>query len=244
MKINITLPTSWQDLNEDQLRFVFELLAAEYTLDEIKTLCFFHFGGIRFLGVDDDILLCKVKKKIFAVNARQVAEHFSVLDWIGDIPAEPVRLEKIGRHHAANARLEGVSFSTFIILENLYQGVLHTKDPKLLVQMAEILYNAPGIKLTAAEKTSIFYWFASVKQLMGRTFHHFYSQTADASQTPLFGNIRQQLLNTMNAMIRALTGGDITKEAQVLAMDCWRALTELDAKAQDYEDLKRHSKSL
>ena len=43
----------------------------------------------------------------------------------------------------------------------------------------------------------------------------------------------------MNAQIRALTGGDITKEKAVLAMDTWRALTELDAKARDYEELER-----
>ena len=39
--------------------------------------------------------------------------------------------------------------------------------------------------------------------------------------------------------LRALTGGDITKEKEVLEMDCWRALTELDAKARDYEEMKQ-----
>ena len=34
----------------------------------------------------------------------------------------------------------------------------------------------------------------------------------------------------MNAQIRALTGGDITKEEAVLSMDTWRALTELSLK--------------
>lgn len=37
-------------------------------------------------------------------------------------------------------------------------------------------------------------------------------------------------MGAMNAQIRALTGGDVTKERAVLQMDCWRALTELDAK--------------
>jgi hypothetical protein len=46
----------------------------------------------------------------------------------------------------------------------------------------------------------------------------------------------------MNTQIRALTGGDITKEEQVLDMDCWRALTELDAKAKDYEEMERARK--
>ena len=48
--------------------------------------------------------------------------------------------------------------------------------------------------------------------------------------------------NYSAAQIRALTGGDITKEREVLKMDCWRALTELDAKAKDYEDMRKTAK--
>jgi hypothetical protein len=43
----------------------------------------------------------------------------------------------------------------------------------------------------------------------------------------------------MDAMIRSLTEGDITKEETVLNADTWRALTELDAKAHDAQEFKR-----
>ena len=43
-------------------------------------------------------------------------------------------------------------------------------------------------------------------------------------------------------MIRALTGGDITKEAAIMKMDTWRALTELDAKAREAEELRKAAK--
>ena len=46
------------------------------------------------------------------------------------------------------------------------------------------------------------------------------------------------MLEVVDAEIRALTGGDITKEAQVLQSDCWRALTELDAKAREAREMK------
>ena len=52
-----------------------------------------------------------------------------------------------------------------------------------------------------------------------------------------------QLTEAMNTQIRALTKGDITKEQQVLQMDVHRALTELDAQAREYEELKKHAKS-
>ena len=62
----------------------------------------------------------------------------------------------------------------------------------------------------------------------------------------LLGNvpkdIGEELRQAMNAQIRALTGGDITKEAAILQMDCWRALTELDAKAREAEEMRNQLK--
>ena len=40
----------------------------------------------------------------------------------------------------------------------------------------------------------------------------------------------------MNAQIRALAQGDITKEKEILSMDCWRALTELNEKAREIKE--------
>ena len=42
------------------------------------------------------------------------------------------------------------------------------------------------------------------------------------------------LKDAVNAQIR-----DVTKEKEVLAIDTWRALTELDALAQEYRNLSR-----
>ena len=67
----------------------------------------------------------------------------------------------------------------------------------------------------------------------------------DSSDTNLLdssSDIYSQLRESTNAMIRALTGGDITKEEQILKMDTWRALTELDAKAKEADDLRKATK--
>ena len=47
------------------------------------------------------------------------------------------------------------------------------------------------------------------------------------------------LKDAVNAQIRALTKGDVTKEKEVLAIDTWRALTELDALAKEYDEFNR-----
>ena len=46
----------------------------------------------------------------------------------------------------------------------------------------------------------------------------------------------------MDAQIRALTKGDITKEKEILALDTWRALTELNAQAREYKQLQAQLK--
>ena len=46
----------------------------------------------------------------------------------------------------------------------------------------------------------------------------------------------------LSTLIRALTGGDITKETAIMKMDTWRALTELDAKAREAEELRKATK--
>ena len=57
-------------------------------------------------------------------------------------------------------------------------------------------------------------------------------------------HLQKELQESMDAQIRALTKGDITKEEIVLKMDVWRALTELDAQAADAEEIKRQTQSL
>lgn len=48
----------------------------------------------------------------------------------------------------------------------------------------------------------------------------------------------------MDTQLRALTGGDATKEAAVLRLDCWRALTELDATAREAHEFKDKMKRM
>ena len=46
----------------------------------------------------------------------------------------------------------------------------------------------------------------------------------------------------MDAQIRALTKGDVTKEGEILQLDTWRALTELNAQAKEYKQLQASMK--
>ena len=83
-----------------------------------------------------------------------------------------------------------------------------------------------------AELTNCIMWFSYVKKQFSQLFRHFFKPAPS-------GGKNVDWLEQMNAQIRALTDGDITKEDAVLEKDCWRALTELDAKAHEAEKFRK-----
>lgn len=244
VNVDLKLPTKWEDLTEKQLRYLFGLLAQDFPATQIKTYCLFRWSGMQVMCRYGKGWWCKFAKDEFLLMAEQVNAAIASLDWLDTVPSLPIRLARIGRHRAVAADFEGVPFETFIVCDNLYQGYLATNQDNLLDELAAHLYATDKIKLTATERVSVFYWFASLKGFLARVFKHFFQPIDNASVDN--GNMFEQeqsqyeiLQNAVNAQIRALTKGDITKEKKVLSLDTWRALTELDCQAKEYEEINR-----
>ena len=239
--ININVPRGWHKLDDKQLRYLFGLLADEYSSAEIRTLCLFRWAGLKVQYCHNSHFVVRLGKDDFTLSATVVADAIETMKWLDEIPSYPVRLSHIGKFTALQADFLSVPFETFIFCDNLYQGYLHTKDDSLIDEMIKVLYNGCNSKILPLERISTFYWFASFKQYFSKTFHHFFQQTGgtDGNLLGSAKSIGEQVTEAMNAQIRALTKGDITKEKEVLAMDCWRALTELNAQAKEFEELNR-----
>lgn len=226
MTINITVPTSWPELDQKQLHYAYFLLSSgHYDADQIKALCLIRWGKLQ-------------PEQLEVLKPEQVAAFLPVMNWLLEIPAFPVRLNTIQGHEAKyNAQWHGLPYQDYLVIENQYQGYLHQKDIAYLNQIASTLYGAT-LHLTPVEAYSVFLWVASVKQLFASRFPSFFVPAGITSETEE-GNIHQKLVRSMNMQIRALTKGDITKEKEVLQMDVWRALAELDAQAEEYNELKK-----
>lgn len=173
--LNLTIPKSWQELSDKQLRYVFRLLNASFTLTQIKTLCLLQWGGMKVLRREGGIFIIRYKRKLFSISALQITEAIQSLEWLGDFPQYPVRLSRIGFHRPVRADFQNVSFEDFLTLDNLYQGYLQTQNNELLQDMAVILYQSRFIKLLPEEATSIFYWFTSLKRYFAHMFTHFFT---------------------------------------------------------------------
>ncbi len=166
------------------------------------------------------------------------------MDFLDDVPAVPVRLKKIGRHRPLPADFEKVPFEKYLFLENLFQGYLNTQQEELLTQMGQILYDSDQLKPDAAERICIFYWFAALKRYLASLFPNFLTTSTATSGNQMGADLFTILRDATNAQIRALTGGDITKEATIRQMDTHRALTELDAKAREAEEYRKSLKRM
>lgn len=241
--IDLKSPKGWDELSDNQLRYVFGLIAQGLTAPELKTYCLIRWSGMQVLHKYGRGWMCRFADDEFVVTAEQVNAAIGSLNWLDKMPAMPVRIEKIGKHRALPADFQEVPFETFIICDNLYQGYLSTKNEKLLEYMAAHLYESNDLKLTDAERLNMFYWFASVKAYLAHEFSHLFTPiiTIDRDRNMFKPMVEEYIMlkDAVNAQIRALTKGDVTKEKEVLAIDTWRALTELDELAKEYDEFNR-----
>ena len=253
---NISLPTSWASLSDKQLLMVYGLFARDLSAPEVKTLCLMKWNKLTILAeLRNHNYIVKRNRSMVTISSSQIQAASSTLDFLDSFPPEPIRLSRIGRHRALPADFEGVPFEKYLYLENLFQGVLHLTSQEtslplggagggLLLQMSQILYDSDNIKPSQAQLVSVFYWFASLKQYLASLYPHFFQPLNSQSSNLLAPqSLFMQLRDATNAQIRALTGGDVTKEETILQMDTHRALTELDAKAREAEEYRKAIKS-
>ncbi len=241
---NITLPTSWAELTDKQLLMVYSLFARDLSAAEVKTLCLMKWNHLKVLAtLPRHRFLIKRGKEQVVLRVRQIQQATSVLDFLDIFAPMPVRIARIGKYHALPADFEKVPFEQYLFVDNLFQGYLNTQSDELLLQIAQVLYASDDVKPTKAHLVGTFYWMASLKQYFASLFPNFYKPASAMGEINLLGSgqpdIYTQLRESTNAMIRALTGGDITKESAIMKMDTWRALTELDAKAREAEELRK-----
>ena len=236
-------------MNQEQLRYALHVIGSGmYSSVEGRTLMLLRFTGIEVLNKTVGGWTCsvrvaldngKTKRHFFFIQTWQIQDFIKQLEYVDSYETFDVRLESIGGFKAVDALLHKVMFEDYLNMEKYYQGYLATKEEKYVVGLARLLYPdgryAAGVSidhLDDAELTNCIMWFSYVKKQFSKLFRHFFKPAPGGGKTVNW-------LEQMNAQIRALTDGDITKEQAVYDKDCWRALTELDAKAREAEEFRK-----
>ncbi len=251
MTLNLKIPVSWGELTQKQLRYVYEILSSDrFSMHQCKVILALRLAGVRIETRDNDGKAWLRKGKIlFQASDSELLAIAHTLDWIEKYPILPVRLEMINGRMARHPLMNGMKFGEWIIVDNLYQTYISTKDVSRCKAMFTHLYpdKAPVLRrfrsfrlhardasTISPEAMSIFRWVAAFKEWLPLRYPNFYQRRDKNAVTPSPKDIR----DAMNAQIRALTKGDITKERAVLDMEIHRALTELDALALEAEKLR------
>ena len=239
------IPQSWGALSASQLEYVCALLAQEcYSPQEIAA-----YFLLRHCLTDDER---RVLGSWRGVSDNEdaiatLAAHSGWLRWMEQPPTTPVRLPVLDGAHAVAANLDGLSFGDYLKCENLYQGFLSSQKMEALAQMLPLLYRtedgdyAVEVEATPARCYSVLLWWMGAKPLLSALYPRLFVAAGGGDEFGDDAPMAQQQRESMNAQIRALTDGDVTKEPQVLATDVHRALTELDAKIRDADTLKSKS---
>lgn len=239
--INLTVPQSWQELTQRQLRHVYTYMArfgsSPNSWIKVAALCILRWCRLKVLSPYGKNWLVKIKGQEHIIDSEEFTWSCLTMEFLSHIPELPVRLEHIDGADAMPADpTADLTLEQWLACENLYQGYQYTQDPDLLRQTAVILYAKEDITLTPSEVISIFYWWASVKQMVSAMFPNFFKPAPTATDSIPDAD---ELRRSVDSQIRALTKGDITKEEQILSMSALRALTELDAQAREYDELNK-----
>lgn len=237
--LDVNVPAAWHELTQEQLKTALQLLACLPAINA-QVAFFLHVTGITVVNVDSEGYVCESRDSEglhrFRLRLVDLTDAISTLDWMLEPPVLPVRLDSIGNAHALEDRLHGFRFEDYLYCENLYQSYLASKVPECLDSMLRELYKGfpKGHFISDADRLNVFNWWAGLKNLLSSTFPNLFKTSSGSSFID-----QERLMAMVNAQVRALTGGDVTKTQAVYDTDMWIALAELDAKAADAERQRR-----
>jgi hypothetical protein len=257
MQLNLTAPRSWQELTPKQLLYLSWLLTQnDFSVTSLHCLAFVRLTGIRILGESEDGWLCRYGRRIFTLSAEQSASFSKQFAWITSPSGEVTPPYLMAKMTHVDTRLNMTPLKQYLSLENYYQAFIFTHDEYHLSCLCAAFYTG-GMKFNdnrTAERSkafaplplhvryTVFLWYYHLKGVLEEFFPHFLerAKTILEDEAPSFPNMRLVIDN----MIRALTGGDVTKAEAVYMTDTWTALAELDAKALEYKEYEKRMNKL
>ena len=259
-EFNFKAPSSWAELSENQLRYVLSVMSIHHDRIVIKCYLLARFCGLTVhkytrtgwkcsvkcgeSGENGDAKTGKVCERVLYISAAEILSllrNFDFIDKFTDF--RPLQRASDVLLTAVDSMLHDVSFYDYLNIEKNYQLFMLNQEDKFLSKMAHLMYRtADGSADETAhfepyELLGVFIWFSSVKEYFAANFPHFFKPAREGGELR-----RVDILPAMQAQIRALTDGDVTKQQAVYNTDCWAALTELDNKAREAEEFKERNR--
>ncbi|MDR2913430.1 MAG: hypothetical protein LBV74_01110 [Tannerella sp.] len=246
--LHLTVPTSWKELSPRQLKFISYLMTEmQLSADELLTHAFIGLAGIKVLKQDTYGYVFSHKRRYFILSVAEFYEFTRKVQWITGGVSEVTPLSELAGVKHVHPRLCDTPFNRYLACENYYQQYIFTQNIQALQCLAACFYAGKkefddSQTLNNSEKFAdlpvhvlhtVFLWYAGLKTVFQKQFSYLFrpAEAVGEAQAP---NMREHIDN----MIRALTGGDVTKTEAVANTETWTAFSELNAKARESEELK------
>lgn len=259
-EFNFKAPSSWAELSEEQLRYVLSVMSIHHDHIVIKCYLLARFCGLTVHKYTRTGWKCSVKcdendengdsktgkvcERVLYISAAEILsllKNFDFIDKFTDF--RPLQRASDVLLTAVDSMLHDVSFYDYLNIEKNYQLFMLNQEDKFLQKMAHLMYRTEDgsadetAHFEPYELLGVFIWFSSVKEYFAANFPHFFKPAKEGGELR-----RVDILPAMQAQIRALTDGDVTKQQAVYNTDCWAALTELDNKAREAEEFKERNR--
>ena len=241
ISFNVALPTSWQELTQEQLLAVFRLMAYGESGPALMTQAFLIFAGLKPEGED---IYRNRAGFLMKIGVSQITAAALRLEYLTTVPRAAVRLDHAedGTPCKTGADFEDATFGEFLHTDGLFLMYLNNPGANAdrLAEIAIMLY--PGITDAAAASplmnANIIVWLTGLKHQLTGMYPYLFAApaAADYEETPEEAAARRRRATL--SMIRALTGGDITKENDILKTAAHSALNELNEKAREAKELE------
>ena len=241
ISFNVDLPTAWHELTQEQLLAVFRLMAYGESGPALMTQAFLIFAGLKPEGED---IYRNRAGFLMKIGVSQITAAALRLEYLTTPPTAAVRLDyaEDGTPCKTGADFEDATFGEFLHADGLFLMYLNNPEANAdrLSEIAEMLY--PGIGRAAATSplmnANIIVWLTGLKHQLTGMYPYLFAApaAADYEETPEEAAARRRRATL--SMIRALTGGDITKENDILRTAAHSALNELNEKAREAKELE------
>jgi hypothetical protein len=196
-KINIDLkvPTSWNELSPEQIRFVGWLYSININRITMLSIAFLKFTGLRALPESRFRRMRTFRHfwnpKKFTIKPdffRELCESLSfITDEIGVMPSPVFKSLK-----APDKQLFNISLDKYLTADFYYQSITKENKMEQISKMVETLYDATP-KMSVAEATAVYLWYTGVKKWLREEYPYIFRPAESERISP-----RETVLNLLS----------------------------------------------
>ena len=248
MKIDLTLPHSWEELSNKQLLFISSLFLQGITRNAFLSKAFLCLSGLKILpgryGDPDNpvYLFKKSRKQTFSLSLGEILDFSRDCEFLLHDKDNFRPLPVLAGRKARNTMMYDACFGEFIAALVYYNQFKDPqRDKQFLYKLCAVLYPAgcwdpdnigeediAGVDMPACY--TAFLWFGTIMNIVARECPDLFREaTEEAEPVSLRENI--------HSMYNLVTGNDITKEKDISGMEMWRVLYDMDEKAKRIKEM-------